>query len=301
LGVACTPWAEDDVYSVMLKTGLFELVKTPIFLEDENGEDFYGKKVIPTWEGAYSLDRIKDLYEVGPTQFARMYLVDLTALKGTVLKKEWLHEYPREKILSSSPVFMGVDFASTADKLRDNKRDYFALAIGVGVPGVGVVLIDGIRDHLSTEEALIAVQAKSAMYPNVQIIGVEKYGKGEEFFNLCRSHLGVKILPCPIQGTAPKSKGQRYQGVGGLETWFFNAKALLSDVKTPFIDFFVDEWIGWDGEKTRSGHDDCLDAVYWLLYVAQQHLSMPSMGEDIGKRERHKNPYSSLGDKYGRT
>jgi hypothetical protein len=301
LGVACTPWAEDDVYSVMLKTGKFDLVKTPIFERDENGDaEFEGNKVKLAWKEAYPIEKIKELYEVGPTQFARMYQVDLTALKGTVLKKEWIHEFPREKINTTWSVFFGIDFASSADKMKDGKRDYFAMAIGVGVPGVGVVLIDGVREHLSTEESLQLVRSKAALYPNLQIIGIEKYGKGEEFFNLCRAQLGIKILPCPLDGTAPKSKGQRYQGMGGLETWFFNTRAWISDVRTPFIDSFVDEWIGWDGERTRSGHDDCLDAVYWLLYVSQQYLVMPSMGESIGVRVRRPSVFASLGDKHGK-
>jgi hypothetical protein len=168
----------------------------------------------------------------------------------------------------------------------------------VGVPGVGVVIMDGVRDHLSTEEALMLVKAKSAMYPNLQVVGIEKYGKGEEFFNLCRAQLGVKVLPCPIEGMAPKSKGQRYQGMGGLETWFFNSRAWISDVSNSFIDNFIDEWIGWDGEKTRSGHDDCLDAVYWLLYVSQQFLHTKPMTENIGRTERKPNPFSSLGDRH---
>lgn len=299
LGVACTPWAEDDVYSEMLKTGKFVLVKTPIYEEDEEGEDeLDGKKVRLAWKSAYPVERVKELQEIGPTQFARMYLVDLTAVKGRLLKREWIHEFEREKINPTWPVFFGVDFASTADKLRDGKRDYFALAIGVGVPGVGVVLTDGVREHLSTEEALQLVQSKASMYPSLQMVGIEKYGKGEEFFNLCRAHLGVKVLPCPLAGTAPKSKGQRYQGMGGLETWFFNSKAWVADTKLPFIDFFIDEWIGWDGEKTRSGHDDCLDAVYWLLYVSQQFLSTPSLTEGIGRRERKPSAFSSTGDRY---
>jgi hypothetical protein len=194
---------------------------------------------------------------------------------------------------------MAVDFASTPDRLRDGKRDYLALAIGVGVPGVGVVLVDGVRDHMSTEAGLNLMKEKSALYPSLQAIGIEKYGKGEEFFNLCRAQLGVKVFPCPLQGTANISKGQRYQGVGGLEHWFYNSRAWIADVHTPFIEHFIEEWIGWDGEKTRTGHDDCLDAVYWLLYVSQQHLAMPPMGEMIGRRERKPSPYAALGDRHG--
>lgn len=300
LGVACTPWSDEDVYSEMLKTGKFKLIKTPIYEVDEKGlDEIDGKKITLAWKEAYPVEKIEKLKEEGPTQFARMYLVDLTAVKGMVLKREWIHEFPREKINPSLPVYIGVDFASTADRLRDGKRDYFALAVGVGVPGVGVVIVDGVRDHLSTEEALMLVKAKSAMYPNLQVVGIEKYGKGEEFFNLCRAQLGVKVLPCPVEGTAPKSKGQRYQGMGGLETWFFNSRAWISDVSNSFIDNFIDEWIGWDGEKTRSGHDDCLDAVYWLLYVSQQFLHAKPLSENFGRSERKHNPFAALGDRHG--
>lgn len=59
---------------------------------------------------------------------------------------------------------------------------------------------------------------------------------------------------------------------------FVDGRLWLTDVKKPFHQHFIEEWITWDGGKTITGHDDCLDAVYTGCGVAQGHL-MPHTPE----------------------
>ena len=212
LGVACTLWSENDGYHAMLGTGLFEHVKTPIYvLDDDSDMEFNGQKIRLTWPEAYTLEKVEAIYNENPIQFARMYLCDLSAMKGIALKAEWLHEFPMEKVDPSWPVYFGIDFASTEDKLFDRERDYFALGIGRGIPGGGIVIVDGFRGKISTGEALQKVQAFAAMYPTLTTVGVEKFGKGEEFKNLLLYETNLPILPLPTKGTPVKSKGKDFR------------------------------------------------------------------------------------------
>ena len=105
-------------------------------------------------------------------------MLDLEAVKGLNLKREWLHFYPSDEIDPSWPVFFGVDYASTADKLKAKNRDYFAMAIARGIPGGGIVVIDGIQRKISKAEALKLVIGHMGQYPNVHLIGVEKHRQG---------------------------------------------------------------------------------------------------------------------------
>ena len=79
---------------------------------------------------------------------------------------------------------------------------------------------------------------------------------------------------------------------------FTTSRLWISDVKTDFLRAFEDEWIGWDGGRSRTGHDDCLDAVYWTCYIGQSHL-MPNKEANklpVYKTIKASNPFNSLGD-----
>ena len=61
--------------------------------------------------------------------------------------------------------------------------------------------------------------------------------------------------------------------------------AWLSDVETPVLRAFEQEWVAWP----RGAHDDTLDAVYWMLYVGSPHLIPPR------RTAKPRNPFAKLG------
>ena len=317
LGVACTPWNEKDAYARMMQTGLFEKVSIPIFVKEipeshpakgiweKNLEKYgkvyfepYGYEVILTWPEAFDIDKVLQMYESSPARFGQMYLLDLTTLKGLTLKREWLGEYPADKIGENWPVFFAIDFASTTDKLKKD-TDYFALAIGRVIPSGGVVLTGGFRARLPMHESISKIQALANMYHPVSI-GAEKYGSGKQFIETAVIQTRLPIIPLPFEGTGTKSKGQRFESY--LAADFANGRMWISDVKDDFIKNFEDEWISWDGglQKSRTGHDDTLDAVYWLREIALGHilkLSNPGIKQSV---ERKPSPFANVGAYYGR-
>lgn len=316
LGVACTLWNPNDGYHALLRTGIFKHVKTPIYVPVENptiqvGEDrvkpqwidkyepfdVEGKAVLPLWS-KYGEETIRLLRRQNPVYFNLMYLCDLESIKGKVLKEEWLHVFPMEKILPSYPVYFGIDFASTEDKLKDSKRDYFALSVLAALPWGGGVLIDGFREHLEFFEAVNRVKAFASKYPTLVTVGVEKWGAGEKFKEALLYNSRLNVVPFPFEGSPVRSKGQRYQSE--LAPMFVDGRLWISDAPVQFIQQFKEEWITWDGGKTATGHDDCMDSLYVASGVAQGHLMPKPQQENLSllstkKTKGLRSAWSSVG------
>jgi hypothetical protein len=305
LAGACTFWSDDDGYHSLLRTGIFKHVKTPIFTMDSTSDIVYGglahkgQHIRLAWPEAFPVEKIVEIEAQNPVWFPVMYLCDLGALKGIALQSSWLHEYPAEKIGESWPVYFGVDFASSNDKLKEKERDYFTLSVGKAIPGGGMVVVDGLRGKFPASESMAHLKAFAAKYPTLVAIGVEKWGKGETFKDMLLYNTSLPVLPCPFEGTPVKSKGQRFQSEGGLAPMFTDGRLWLSsEPMGDFIPSFKEEWVGWDGIQSRTGHDDCLDAVYWMSYVGSGHLVPTADRNRERKRKEHKDGYSQLAHQY---
>ncbi len=301
-----TPWTENDVYAYLKSTNRYIHSKTPVMIAAEEGEGTYWEPnpLIPIsgrwyhlyWPEQWGYDRLEKSYDIsGTVGFSRMMMLDLEATKGLDLKEAWLHEYPAEDILPSWPVLFGIDYASTADKLKDKDRDYFTIAVMRGIPGGGLVLVDGFRGHLSKGEGLARTVAMAGIYPTLQMIGVENIGKGEEFYNdlvLTNDAYGSPLPLMPIKH-GRRSKGDRF------EIWlgprFEMSRIWISNVQTPFITDFRNEWLTYP----RAKHDDCLDAVYMAAFAGEGF--MPSRAERSFRKNRKKNPYKIGNDNGQRT
>lgn len=294
--VSYTPWYEDDFYAYLESTGLYYLMETPLIKPaeemDKGAFEWRNKYWVCAWPVKKPAEFVESkLKEWGELDFARMQLLDLTRAKGLNLKREWLHQFPYEKIDKTWPVYIGVDYASSADKVKDDKHDYFALAIGRVIPTGGVVMVDGLRMKLSQGEAEEKIKAIAALYPTLQIIGFEKLGKGYDIMhNLIQSNL--PIMPCPREGDGKRSKGDRFERAGGLGPMFQFSRAWISDLETPFLRVFKDEWAAWPNGQ----HDDTLDAAYWMLYVSQGFLMVQPETEVLGERPvKKRSIFSRLG------
>lgn len=316
LGVACTLWSPKDGYHALLRTGIFKHIKTPIYVKvsdptiqvgDKRVEAHWvkkytpfeldGEKYYPMWD-KYGPEAILQLKRQNPVYFGLMYLCDLQSIQGKVLKEEWLHQFPMEKINPSWPVYFGIDFATSEDKLKDRERDYFALAVLVALPWGGSVLIDGFREHLEFFEAVERVKAFAANYPTLVTVGVEKWGSGEKFKQALLYNSRLSVVPFPFEGAPVRSKGQRYQSE--IAPMFVDGRLWVADVARPFINQFKEEWITWDGGKTATGHDDCMDALYVACGVAQSHLMPKPPEEELSFRPRPmglKSAWASIGEK----
>lgn len=292
--VSYTPWDKNDSYAFLESTGLYYQIISPIVVptkeEDRRSFDYRGKRVRLLWEEVkdplqYLADKES---EFGPIGFATQMLLDLSAAEGKNLKAEWLHKYPVEKMDASWPIYFGVDYASTLDKIKDKERDYFTIAFARVIPGNGAVIFDGFRDRISRAEATDKLLAYVQMY-HPKSVGVDTGGKGEEFYvDLLLA--GVPVLEAPGPGNKNISKGQKFEDA--LAKKFFNSALWIADVETPFLKSFKGEWIAWDG--TQRTHDDTLDAVYSAAYVMQGFLHQDKPTSNLRRKEKQPNPYDVL-------
>jgi phage terminase large subunit-like protein len=294
--VSYTPWYQDDFYAYLESTGLYYLMETPLAREVDAGAkgafEWRGKYWVCAWEvkdPAKLMD--SKVQEWGEMDFQRMQMLDLSKAEGINLKREWLHEYPYEKINQTWPVYIGVDYASSADKQKDDNHDYFSISVGRVIPSGGVVLLDGFRDKISSGEAESMVKSFAKRYHPIEI-GFDKTGKGEDAFNRLRA-AGLPMIPCPPKGMGKVSKGERFEGQGGLGSAFQFSQAWISDLSTPFLKAFREEWAQWPNGK----NDDALDSTYWMLFVAKAFLLVDRTDDDfLGvKVERKKSAFATLG------
>lgn len=299
-----TPWVVNDTYAYAESTGRYIVSETPVMRpaeENDEGAQFWEPEAdIPYsgrwwklyWPEAWDFKRIADKYRIaGQIGFARMMLLDLEATKGINLKAEWLHSYPASEINPSWPVFFGIDYASTADKLKDKERDYFALAIVRAIPGGGLVLVDGYRGHISKGEALDLVISYWALYPTLQRIGVENIGKGEEFYNdlvLANDATG-RVPPLMPITHGRRSKGERFEQWLGPR--FQMSRIWIADRPTAFLNEFKNEWLLWP----NAAHDDCLDGVYMAAVAGEGFMPTKAERTFAGMGERKQNVLAAFG------
>ena len=271
-----TPWTTKDTIAYVKSTGQFEHCITPVY--DKEGE--------PVWPEIYGHKEINVQKKLaGELEFARMFLLDLEATKGLNLKGEWLHEYPYEEIHTSWEVVIGIDFASTEDKLKARSRDYFCLAVGRLLPGGGCVLVDGIRKHVSQGEAVQLTQEWAAMYPTTSLVVVEKEGSGGQFIELLRYNTNLPIHTASTadrivpETPSARNKGDRFQKQ--MAPLFQYSRVWVTDRMLPFMKAFRDEWLLWP----RAEHDDTLDATYYMIYGAMINGALAKPATPIVKKK----------------
>jgi hypothetical protein len=143
--------------------------------------------------------------------------------------------------------------------------------------------VDGFRDKISSGDAENMVKSFALTYHPVEI-GFDKTGKGEDAFNRLRA-AGLPMIPCPPEGMGKISKGERFEGQGGLGSAFQFSQAWISDLATPFLSAFRSEWQQWPSGK----NDDTLDSTYWALFVGKAFLLVDtSSNEGLGQKKEHK-------------
>jgi hypothetical protein len=118
-------------------TGEFVHIKTPVYRDTDDG-------VFYTWLQKFDeaeVERQRNL--AGSIEFARMFMLDLTASKQQFFKYMVMDN---DKVNSSWPVVAGVDYAGVRENLfrKDTgDRDYFAIAYVAKLPGGGALA--GVR------------------------------------------------------------------------------------------------------------------------------------------------------------
>lgn len=284
-----TPWVRDDAIDYVKKTGRFVSYVKPI-AEDKDGKPKWpgGEPVWPERFGPEEIEFQRELN--GEMEFARMFLCSREAAEGLTLRREWLREYPFEKISDTWPVLFGVDYASTSDKSASSRRDFFSLSIGAVTPEGKIVLIDGVHEHFTQAEAEQCVISQAKLYEGrIQLIGIENVGSGMEFYNLMlRRAPMLPFFPCK---TYNHPKAFRFEKQ--MAPLWQRGQIMISDAVTPYLQVFRKEWCVW---HSPNEHDDTLDATFYMTDVATQGYVNFQMAETgtLAPKRKQKNPFTTF-------
>lgn len=284
-----TPWCPGDVGDLVeQQTEFYSAITTSICRDGDINK--------PTWPEDYPTDILRRLSnKFSPSVWARAYLVDPSMAEGTLLLRDWLHFYPHDQIEEAWPTVIGVDYASVQSVQDTQGHDQYALAVLKIVPGGGLIIIDGIKEHMTQAMAEESVYAYNGWY-TPERIGVEELGVGKEFYGRLLKKAGL-----PLRGQKVQNRGKRQRFEQALGPVFKRGAVWIAgnpqgtDVHPgrPFLQQFVDEWVQWEGEGKYGC--DAMDAVYHAILVGRRHLIEDAFKEDEEgmkrKNNKPKHPY----------
>lgn len=286
-----TPWVENDTLRYVAATGEYVHIKTPVYEVREDGEDeFEGRQVKLAWKERFDVRALRIAKKLaGSLQFARMFLLDLTAAANRVFKYQL---YPASEIRWNWIMVGGCDYAGSMDayKNKAGQGDYFALAYVLKLPGGGAVVADGVLARCTQAEAEGYIKRAQEIYPLRNTV-VEGDGKGEEFIQVLRRNPGLRIIPMKTGGKGKAARLERQMG-----PWLENGTVRISDADTPFLVELRRELDNWP----LVDHEDAMDGVYWALRGMPEVLTMPRDVEGelpmaMAYKKKNVNPYLSLG------
>lgn len=305
-----TPWIEDDVLDYVAKTGEFDVVKLPVCDSPSDAPEAdkvwlecMKKYYHLNWPERFTAKEINKQFKLAGSDFPRMFLLDTTLMKGRRLQREWLKPFDASKIEANWPVVMGVDYGSSVDRQEDiDDLDYTAIVKGRIMPMNGGILIEtGWRDRMSQLQAETKIKTLgTAFRPLLRAVGHESVAgtAGHELCTLLLNTSSLPIIPVKHTGKAHSGgKGYRFEKL--MAPHFEAGRIWISDAEDEFLAEFMKEWVGYPDEP----HDDTLDAVYCMLWVALGAL-LPFDGEygDFEDEEPEKeldNPFIGIGRHHG--
>lgn len=207
VGIACTFWDENDAYHILLETGLFEHIKTPIFEYVEEGGDaeWQGKSIKLAWPEGFPVEMVKLYYDSNDLKtFKREYLCDESSTIDSAYRYQ---SYPETEIDLRWVAVVGADPVSVLN--QGEGISHFAALDGLLSPFNQVVVTDGILEKcgaLAGEEYIVNAQST---YPNFMKAVIEGNGSGAIFGSTVSRHPGMVVQTVKVQDIGKGSKFDR--------------------------------------------------------------------------------------------
>ena len=293
-----TPWIEGDTLDYCKSTGMFAHIKTPVMRYAAEGEpgavyfsneelmDFAGWYVL-TWPEKFGKEEIIERRKFsGKKEFARMYLLDLSAADEDGVR---FQTYPHERIDTTWIARGGCDYASVMQerKLEQKNRSYFVHLYGFKDPYNRVIIFDGMVEQCTQEHAEINLWKPQTMFLNWDFTMFEADGKGEEAYTTFKRNPGLKIMPFKVDRI---SKTRRHEIL--VNPWLENGRVLISDADTPALNRLRLAMRRWP-----YGNLDVFDAMLALLQAFPECLvGSDYSGSSPGMKKKKKvaeNPYKA--------
>jgi hypothetical protein len=273
IACACTPWDSDaDAYHAMLKTGMFELVKIPIFTDaEEDGDGVWfaplEKSVILAWPEAYPIERVVEIYNSNISRFFQMFLLDDKAARLSM--KYSYQNFEHEHIKWTDwQIGGGADPIYSMEQTDKKGTHYFALAYLLITPlGTGI-LGGGVLEKCSASQGMAHIAKAQMTFNNWLNTWCEADAGNAVFIQLSIAFPGVRVIPFPLRAVAKGKKADRQYSF--LEKPLRDGLLMVSDQDTPFLNTFRSYLLRFPNFADNAPEWDVADAVVAALYGRPQ-------------------------------
>lgn len=262
-GVACTFWDESDAYHILLETGLFNHIKTPIlqFVDSGGDAEFEGKPVKLAWADGYPIESVRTYRHSNDAKtFKREYLCDEASDLDT------LYRYQSFKSAEVDPLWLAALGADPVGVLNAGEGlSHFCALEGVLSAYNSLIVIDGILEKcgaLQGEEYIVNAQGR---YRNFLKSVIEGNGVGAVFASTVSRHPGMVVQTVKVQDIGRGKKLDRQYKF--LEPLVRAGAVKVSDADTPILRAvrrYFDKFGSFD---ERDPLADLGDALVLLVYA----------------------------------
>lgn len=270
-GVACTFWDKADAYHVLLATGLFEHIKTPIFYYEATwmevssepfvpDADFNGKPVKLTWPDGYSIESVMLYYTSNDlATFKREYLCD----ENSDLDRAYKYQAYRSEEVDPTWVYIaGVDPVGVLN--QGEGISHFAMLEGCLTPYNSVVVTGGVLEKCGSLQGEEYVVQSQSDHPNFLRAVVEGNGIGAIFSGNLTRHPGLVVQTVKVSEIGQGSKLQRQYKF--LEPLARIGALRVSDASTPILNAVRDYFERFPNFSPSDPLADIGDALVLLAY-----------------------------------
>ena len=226
----------------LLATGLFDLVKIPIYTESVDGELFepLSKTVTLTWPENYPMERVLEIYQASTSRFFQMYLLDDKAAKGIGYS---YRSFPAAEIKWGEwPITTGADPTSSVTGISKGKgTSHYAYGHVYETPYNNLVIGGGYVKKVMSDVGEQALANFSRTHTNLRAVSIESNSTGAASsakkaidVGMVARNVGLKIHFHNVSELGAGSKIARQFKF--LEPLFSNGILLVAEGPTSDID-----------------------------------------------------------------
>ena len=302
-----TPWALDDAYYTMKNTGQYEFISIPAMTKAAEGQGVYIDGVnrdgqvfedikgwwnltFPEHFGAKTV--VKERAD-GKAVFWQMIMLDLAASSTGRLN---YYEYPAKDIPMDLYTIGGVDPTTFEEDNAGNRNSHFALAYVSKLPSGGAIIVDGVLERCSQNQAENHILVAQGKFTNWQYVAVENVSVGKVFLQTLQRNPRIKAIPSGLKGVTDGKISSKRDRVLLMHKWFENGTVKISNADTPFLNALrrlFEKFYDLDPKHDYSF--DAFDAVFHALQNMPEVLSVQEVGIPKQKKIKNNRPMDRIG------
>ena len=190
----------------------------------------------------------------------------------------------------------GVDPTTFEEDNAGNRNSHFALAYVSKLPSGGAIIVDGVLERCSQNQAENHILVAQGKFTNWQYVAVENVSVGKVFLQTLQRNPRIKAIPSGLKGVTDGKISSKRDRVLLMHKWFENGTVKISNADTPFLNALrrlFDKFYDLDPKHDYSF--DAFDAVFHALQNMPEVLSVQEVGIPKQKKIKNNRPMDRIG------